>query len=185
MPSSPLVICEGISFLSASVLKRRTLMKSLYLRPAMISDSERLLNWRNAPTVRQSAFNTAEVLKEEHEMWFQTTLADPDVRIYILESGCIPVGQIRINRVGTVGFIDYSIDESFRGLGYGKKIVSLVVKEIRKDNFVTSLKAEVKPENLPSRKVFEGLGFSKIEKVEYTITIDEMLSKENPKGQHN
>ena len=66
----------------------------------MISDSERLLNWRNAPTVRQSAFNTAEVLKEEHEMWFQTTLADSDVRIYILELGCIPVGQIRINRVG-------------------------------------------------------------------------------------
>lgn len=150
-------------------------MEKFILRPVLSSDSELLLNWRNDPSVRQSAFNTAEVLKEEHERWFQTTLADPDVRIYILESGCIPVGQIRINRVGAVGFIDYSIDESFRGLGYGKKIVSLLAEEIRKDNFVTSLKAEVKPENLPSRKVFEGLGFSKIEKVEYTILIDEML----------
>ena len=75
-------------------------MNSLSLRPAIISGSELLLNWRNAPLVRKSAFNTAEVLKEEHEMWFQNTMVDSDVRIYILESSCIPVGQIRINRVG-------------------------------------------------------------------------------------
>lgn len=133
------------------------------LRPATTSDCELLLEWKNEPVVRQSAFNTAEVSKENHERWFSSALNNPDIKIYILESEGKPIGQARINREEDVGIIDYSIDVLCRGKGYGKKIINLLEEEARKTVFVAALKAEVKKENAASRHVFISLGYTETE----------------------
>lgn len=138
-------------------------MNELFLRPATFSDCELLLKWKNEHAARQSAFNTAEVSKEEHENWFSNALKNTDIKIYILEDDGKPVGQARINREKDVGIIDYSIDVSCRGKGLGKKIISLLEDEAKNTGFVSMLKAEVKKENEPSRHVFISLGYAEAE----------------------
>lgn len=138
-------------------------MSTLFLRPATSSDCEILLKWKNEPAARQSAFNTAEVSKEDHEKWFSNALNNPDIKIYILENDKIPVGQARINREENTGIIDYSIDVSYRGKALGKEIISLLEEEVKSTGFVSVLKAEVKKENAPSQHVFASLGYSERE----------------------
>ncbi len=138
-------------------------MNELFLRPITSSDCELLLEWKNEPAARQSAFNTVEVSKENHEKWFSNALNNPDIKIYILESEGKPIGQARINREEDVGIIDYSIDVLYRGKGYGKKIINLLEEEVRKIGFISSLKAEVKKENVASRHVFISLAYAESE----------------------
>lgn len=138
-------------------------MNELFLRPITSSDCELLLEWKNEPAARQSAFNTVEVSKENHEKWFSNALNNPDIKIYILESEGKPIGQARINREEDVGIIDYSIDVLYRGKGYGKKIIDLLEEEVRKIGFISSLKAEVKKENVASRHVFISLAYAESE----------------------
>ncbi len=133
------------------------------IHPATSSDCDLLLKWKNDPIVRQSAFNTAVVSKENHEKWFSRALNNPDTKIYILKSDGKCVGQVRIDREEDVGIIDYSIDASCRGKGFGKKIILLLEEEIRKIGFVSTLKAEVKKENAASRHVFISLGYTEKE----------------------
>ena len=138
-------------------------MENLTLRFASAFDCEILFTWKNDCAVQESAFNSAPVAHEEHEKWFASTLQNPDIRIFILESDSVPVGQVRLNRDGNTGIIDYSIDENYRGKGLGKKIIVLAEDAMKKAGFVSSLKAEVKKDNVPSQKVFERLGYSKSE----------------------
>lgn len=138
-------------------------MEKLTLRPVSLSDCELLFNWKNDPAVRKSALNTAIVLKEEHESWFSAAIKNPDVQIFILESEGIPLGQIRLNREGIVGRIDYCIAEEYRGKGLGKKIILLIEEDVKKTGFVSVLKAEVKKDNLFSQKVFESLDYARSE----------------------
>ena len=138
-------------------------MENLSLRPVLSSDCELLFKWKNDPIVRNSAFNTQIVRKEEHESWFSCAIKNSEIKIFILEADGVPVGQVRLNRNGNVGTIDYSIDEHYRGKGLGKKIISLVENEMKKTGFVSVLKAEVKKDNISSQKVFEHLEYAKSE----------------------
>lgn len=146
-------------------------MKNLNLRPANHFDLQLLFNWKNDPVIRKSAFNTKPIMLDEHTKWFNSALENPDIKIYILEDAYNPLGQVRINITDSIGLIDYSIDEKFRGKGYGKKLISLLEEECQRINQVALLKAKVKKDNPASQKVFESLGYDKIEKedfVEYT-----------------
>ncbi|HEY8357823.1 MAG TPA: UDP-4-amino-4,6-dideoxy-N-acetyl-beta-L-altrosamine N-acetyltransferase [Ramlibacter sp.] len=44
-----------------------------------------ILNWRNAPEVRNNMFSTREITEQEHRDWFARTKADPQSHFYVRE----------------------------------------------------------------------------------------------------
>ena len=137
------------------------------LREATHLDSELLFEWTKDIAVRHSSFNSNSINLNDHLLWFNKKLESTNTKIYIatIEQN-IPIGQIRIDAFYDYWLIDYSIDKSFRGSGYGKQLVKLLIK-LNPNKFFL---AKVKSENIASQKVFENLNFQKINNSKNTIT---------------
>lgn len=130
----------------------------LWLREATLDDMILLFCWVNDPIVRQSAFCVNEISLTTHKRWFAEALMNDYVRIYILQRGDLPVGQVRVELDDEKWMIDYSIDAAWRGYGYGKQILCLL--ETKMENGAC-LVGEVKEANVASQKIFEELGYEK------------------------
>ena len=137
--------------------------EQLFLRPATIDDVNLLFEWVNEPAVRQNSFNTSLIKFEEHESWYKNALSKDNVKIFILMKSGQPIGQIRLTAKEQAWDIDYSIDVSYRGNGYGNRLFELVEQELRKG---TELVGEVKCSNIASRKVFERHGYKRTTNLE-------------------
>lgn len=134
----------------------------LRLRKARFDDVDLLFKWANDIEVRKNSFVTSTIDYSDHVEWFQSSIKDVNTDIFICYQGSIPVGQIRLNYKRNKAIINFSVSESFRGLGYGKAILYSAeekIKQLRPD--VELLIGNVKLENIASRKVFEGSGFQK------------------------
>lgn len=141
-------------------------MSNLFLRLADISDLDMYYEWANDPVVRSNSFNSAPIPYEDHVKWFNKAVSRDDVVLYVLMDADKAVGQIRINITNSVAEISYSIASDFRGMGYGSKIVLLLIDKIRVDRpEIQTIRARVKPDNNASLKVFENQGFTKNEVV--------------------
>ncbi|MCS7071871.1 MAG: GNAT family N-acetyltransferase, partial [Anaerolinea sp.] len=117
-----------------------------------------LYRFVNQASTRRSAFETSVIPWTRHQDWFSQRYADPDTRIYVMCAGELPVGQIRFEKKSARIFIDYSVDEDFRGHGWGRRLVKLGI-DMLGDWYDRTLCAEIRPENLASVRVFESLGF--------------------------
>ena len=75
--------------------------------------------------------------------------------------GDVPVGQIRLNLDSEEAEIGYSIASEFRSKGYGRKILQLIVEKVQDSySHIKKLIAKVKPENTPSKRLFESEGYT-------------------------
>ncbi len=135
-------------------------LSNLSLRNAKIGDLEILYNWVNEKSVRENSLNSNPIDFLDHVSWFSRKIEDINCRIYILEKNKISLGQIRIDFINGYWEIDYSISKDQRGLGYGKKIIELLISKSKNKN----LKAIVKKENNISSSIFISLGFKEIMK---------------------
>lgn len=123
-------------------------------KKATLDDAHLLYNWANDPTVRKNAINTQNIAWENHRSWLEEKLKNPNSLILILFQNEDPIGQIRLDWHNEFWLIDYSIDSIYRGLGLGKKIIELIIKETYKP-----LKAVVRKTNESSNKIFINCGF--------------------------
>lgn len=131
---------------------------NLYLREAVMEDMMLLFCWVNDPVVRQSSFCADEIALAAHRKWFENAMLDANTKIYILQRGELPVGQVRIE-LGDSGWnIGYSIDAAWRGKGYGRIALQLLERMVSDG---TWLLGEVKFKNVASQKVFEDLEYTK------------------------
>lgn len=136
----------------------------IYLRKVTIEDSVILFKWRNEPSTRRSSFNDNLIEYDSHMKWLCSTLHNSNVIFLILECNRIPVGQIRLNVDSNTAEISYSIGESFRGYGYGRKILILIEDVVNKYFCnIVYFKALVKKENVASRYLFKSLNYAEIE----------------------
>ena len=131
----------------------------LYLRDTVAHDAELLYRWRNDETVRRNAFHTEQIGFSEHLCWFEKTLNDPSAHIFILMCGDMPAGQVRINARDGAYVISYSIGAEFRGQGCGACMLTLLERRMRCGAPGAVLTAQVKKDNMPSRRTFEKLGY--------------------------
>ena len=69
----------------------------------------------------------------------------------------MPVGQVRLDRAAAGWEIGYSMDEAFRGLGLGARLLQAGLPP---DVTEGTLLGRVKPGNAASAQVFRRLGFS-------------------------
>lgn len=135
-----------------------TPVELLRLRLAQPNDAALYFDWVNDVEVRRQSLNSDPVSWQTHQEWFCGKLADPHCRLFVLEAGALPVGQVRFDLVGDEARIDYSLDRVVRGRRWGGRLIGMGVSMLQ-DSVPIHLRAEVKETNMASCAVFMRLGF--------------------------
>ena len=139
----PPVDCEGVT-----------------LRRASNDDSTFLLALRNdADAVRGSMTGRA-VAPEEHGAWLAARLDSPATRLWIVQADGVDVGQLRLDIDDGVGTVSLGIAPDHRGHGLARAALGAVQQALRGDMQITRLHADVRRDNVASRRVFERAGFT-------------------------
>lgn len=134
----------------------------LKARLARLDDQELILHWANDPVTRRHAFNPDRIDAATHRAWFYQRLRDPEnCRLYVIETEeGLPIGQVRFERCDGVWEIHYVLDPCARQRGLGKPLLETALLALRNEAKGALLLGRVKEDNLPSRRVFESLGFT-------------------------
>ena len=124
------------------------------IREVTIEDYEILLSWRNDIETRRNSHNMDLVDENKHIEWLKKVIEDRNRQLYICEIDGYPVGTCRIDLDDNgIYELSWTIAPNYRGKGIGKKMVSMIV-----DNFeYKNIRAEVKKENIASKKICEYL----------------------------
>ena len=135
----------------------------LELRDAEDGDAGLFWLWANNPEVRRQSLSQEPIGWSGHLAWFARRLAAPSTWMFVLEADGLPVGQIRFDVSGQEATIDYSLDACVRGRGWGKVLVERGVARLvaRSGGRIEEIRAEVRPENTASVRVFEASGFDR------------------------
>lgn len=134
------------------------------LRKISKNDSEMIFDWRNHPMTRANSFNKSVLSLAKHKLWFNNILNSNKIRTYILEIDNISVGAIRfeIESIGNAK-INYLIDPSKQGNGFGTEILKLGVVEIFTEMpDLRKVYGYVLKKNFASIRIFEKLSFKKV-----------------------
>ncbi len=125
------------------------------LRHAELRDAEILFKWANDSEVRNNAINKEPIKFNNHIKWYNQKLNSDCTRIYIMEYGGLPVGQVRFDKWEGCWLIDFSVAKEYRKLGFGKKLIQQSI------NLFTNciLVAKVLNSNIASAMVFKSCGF--------------------------
>lgn len=135
---------------------------SYFLHKATKQDVETTYQWASNQEIRKFSFNTKEIDWESHKNWFYKKLEEEGCEYFILFENEAPIGSIRFDTQDTeTVVVNYLIDPSFQGKGFGKLILALGIEELKINmpevKFVCGL---VLNNNLPSIRVFSSLDFS-------------------------
>jgi len=122
-------------------------------RAATPDDARDVWEWRNDPLTRAMSRNSDEVAWAGHEAWFLRTLADPATTLLIGEVGGEKVGMVRFDH-GPETEVSINVNPACRGRGYGLALLQAGIAQVGGEIF-----AEIKDDNLASRRMFERAGF--------------------------
>lgn len=145
----------------ASVLNLSPSMP-LKIRTAELADELLVLDWANDPLVRRNSFIKSQIQPNSHRQWFYSRLQNSvGCKLYIIETQAgVPIGQVRFERgEGMDWEIHFGLWVGARGRDLGSKVVKLALESLRNENEVAKVVGFVKPDNTPSKRVFERLGF--------------------------
>ena len=135
----------------------------MILRPATMHDSDLLFSWRNDPVTCANSRSTAAVPREDHDRWmqFNVLMGQPEHAVIIADSELGGIGVVRFDAAKNdlmAYEVSLTIAPEARGQGIG-----LVILDNACSHFSEfALTAEVRHDNIASRKVFERCGFDEI-----------------------
>lgn len=133
----------------------------LTFRYALSDDVKLYFRWANDATVRKNSLNTEEINLEDHIVWFNKKIENPNVLMYLFSNEHDePVGQVIIERKGTWSSVGQSVAKEHRGKKYSTEILSRST-----DNFLSKFPKEtivsvVKSSNIASLKMSKNSGFT-------------------------
>ena len=123
-------------------------MGKIHFRAANISDAEIYYKWINDKIVRKQSFNSDIIKWDEHFDWFKDKVSDPRYYFYIFHNEKNNIGQVRIQKIDNKNsIIGVSIDENFRGYGYGAKILEIACNDHLRKIPDIIINAYIKQEN--------------------------------------
>mgnify|MGYP001076975647 CR=1 FL=1 len=151
------------------------------IRPSQEKDVDIYYSWVNEYAVRRFSINRQPIKYEQHQTWFTKKLAEHNTFMYVLETDNNMIGQVRFDKEDNLIFIDFSIDKSFRGKGYGTTILKLALEEINKNKVFKKTKiliGKVNALNIASCKVFNNLNFMLSDKERHNDEIFNVYKKD-------
>ena len=136
------------------------IMSEISQRNVRMEDAKRIYQWSNDEEVRKNSFSKEPIEWEVHLKWMEKMLTDPFMVFRMICVDDEPVGMYRIQLIEKQGLISYSIAKEYRGLGYGRKCIQLIVRDFI-DHYpqIEELVAYTKLDNVSSRKIFLKEGF--------------------------
>lgn len=158
-------LVDGLGSARVAAVLCQAVRPRMTLRPARAADEGLLLDWANEPAVRAQSFDSTPITPEGHSAWFAARLADTArTAMFIAESTAgLPLGQVRFAERGGEWEVNYSVDASVRGLGLGRHLMEAAMATLRDARGAVPIIASVKPDNTTSARVFESLGFRRVE----------------------
>jgi len=144
---------------------------ALNLRAANIDDCYLVWEWANDPVTRVQSFTSDPIHWQDHLLWFESTLSDPNSFIYIVIHNELPVGLIRFHKRKNDATISISVAPGHRGRGYSSEIIKMGTQKIFNVTGVETVHAYVKVSNAASKRAFAKAGFD---------LSDQVLIKEQP-----
>ena len=143
-------------------------MDHFAIRFATPNDSSDIFDWRNDNLSRKMASQSDFVEWEDHQKWFQATLASKNTFFLICEDSSFSnekVGVVRFdfNDSKEEAKISINLSPKMRRKGYAKLCLKFAVEFFLKAQpSCSKIHAEIKDVNISSRKSFEGVGFNKV-----------------------
>jgi len=125
----------------------------MILRNATQADALDVWAWRQDPLTRAMSRRGEPVELQPHLAWFAKALADPARTLLIGEAHGDKLGMVRFDR-GEVTEVSINVNPKHRGRGHGYALLSEALKREAGDVW-----AEIRDENLASRRLFERAGF--------------------------
>jgi RimJ/RimL family protein N-acetyltransferase len=138
------------------------------LRPLQAEDLEMTLRWRNQDHIRCQFINTDLIEFEGHKRWFEGYLQKDYDYVFIFETTeepSVPIGQIAVYDVdrqqGTCEIGRLMLGESeYAGRGLSTEAYGLLIKFIKEQLRMRTIKVVVKETNLASVAIQKHFGFS-------------------------
>jgi UDP-2,4-diacetamido-2,4,6-trideoxy-beta-L-altropyranose hydrolase len=128
------------------------------LRKAVHNDEKLIFNWVNDPEVRKWSFNKKIILLDDHKIWFEKKIQDPNLSMWIFEVNKSPMGLIRLEKDKEDIALHYLLAPKSRGKGLASKMLTISLKEIKK--YKKKVFAYTLPGNIASIKSLKKAGFS-------------------------
>jgi len=151
-------IVDGLGAARVAEVMFPTPTEALRLRQARAEDAISFFAWVNDPEARRQSLNSRPVAWQQHRVWFSARLESGASRLFVLQAGDLPVGQVRFDHLRGESLVDYSIDPLFRGRGWAVPMIRLGMREVT-GAWDGPTRAEVKEGNVASCAVFRKLGF--------------------------
>nr|WP_255490954.1 GNAT family N-acetyltransferase [Spartinivicinus marinus] len=175
-------LCDGsgvdriINFLLPRKSKDNTYVN---IRPVTIKDKELVYSWQILPSTRKYSRNPDIPDYEEHSVWFEKKLKDINNYFYIILHKEIPSGVVRLDLIERAKFSNIDIRNQLYEISvyvsddqYGKGLASIAVSKIESLIPKSTIMAYVSKQNSSSQKLFEKVGYKKIQEstyIKYTI----------------
>lgn len=123
-------------------------------------DSKHIWEWRNDPITRQMSRTTDAIPWEKHKEWYARAAKDPKKAILMAYVNGIPACMVRFDYIqNDYAEININMNPAMRGKGLGKPILATACRHGFDTLKLSRIYAEIKPENAPSVRIFEGTGF--------------------------
>lgn len=135
------------------------------LRPAVWADADLLMSWRNDPATVESSRTRRLVDRSEHERWLSGVLTDGARRLWVAQLDTLPIGSVRLDVADATGEISLVVAPEWRARGFGSRIMSTLMEDLRGDLQARSLRAVARLDNLASRRLFASCGFREVAQV--------------------
>tara|TARA_B100001063_G_C16554182_1_gene447590 strand:+ start:181 stop:642 length:462 start_codon:yes stop_codon:yes gene_type:complete len=145
-------------------------LKNFSVRLATDKDSKNIFDWRNDTLTRSMSHSNKIINWKEHKQWYASSLNSEDRLLIICEYDIfnkIAVVRFDLNESGVL--ISINLNPNKRGKNLGKEsLIKSIEFFSKKYPSTKKIFAEVKEENIASKKTFLGAGFEKF-KVENHI----------------
>ena len=133
-------------------------------RPATVSDSSTLLEWRNDPETRANSIQQGFIDPDTHRRWLNGVLTSNDNLLLMAEVEGRLVGSLRLDKLdneweghaGPGRLISYVVAPEMRKRGYGRAIIQEAITSYGQSY---GLLAVAKTCNSASHKIMEDCGF--------------------------
>lgn len=144
----------------ASRIASALLPGEIMLRPATENDCRQIWAWRNAPEIRATAIDNAEIPWDRHCAWFARRLVDPQTIMLVAEEALGGVGVIRFDLDGA----DASVSIFLAPGNGGRSLGSIILRDgeqwvMARHPEIKRFLADVRPENAASIALFEGANY--------------------------